>query len=225
MRLTGRLNARPRKRTGAKSISSSRNAMHTLARALVVCTLALAVMSGVRPAAADKKVSAGNGTLIIGSYPKQYWIIDEATEKVTGTIPYTSGIPRRTTLSRDGKRFYTTEAAMEKIEIIDIAQRKTIDTFTLSEGNKKVRIRSIEPDPLHRFVMMVTASATKQVDRFEIGTPTLVQFDLKEHKIVRTIPWPKNEERQFANMMFSPDSKLMYLFSDQDVLIYETNSF
>jgi hypothetical protein len=171
------------------------------------------------------RISAGNGTLIIGSYPKQFWIIDEATEKITGTIPFTSGIPRRTTLSRDGKRFYTIEAAMEKIEIIDIAQRKTLDTFTLSEGNKKVRIRSIEPDPLHRFVMMVTASATKLVDRFEIGAPTLVQYDLKDHKIVRTIPWPKGDERQNANMMFSPDGKLMYLFSDQDVLIYETNTF
>jgi hypothetical protein len=171
------------------------------------------------------KVSAGNGTLIIGSYPKQYWIIDEATEKVVGTIPYSSGIPRRTTLSRDGKRFYTIEAAMEKVEIIDIASRKTIDTFTLSEGTRKVRIRSLEPDPLHRFVMMVTIPATKLVDRFEIGAPTLVQYDLKEHKIARTIPWPKDEERQFANIMFSPDGKLMYLFTEQDALIYETNNF
>src|SRR5215470_10034118 len=169
MRLTGRLNARPRKRTGAKSISSSRNAMHTLARALVVCTLALAVMSGVRPAAADKKVSAGNGTLIIGSYPKQYWIIDEATEKIVGTIPYQSGIPRRTALSRDRKRFYTIEAQMEKVEILDIAARKTLDTFTLSEGTKKVRIRSVEPDPQNRYVIMVTAAATKLIDRFEVG--------------------------------------------------------
>jgi hypothetical protein len=171
------------------------------------------------------RVSAGNGTLIIGSYPKQFWIIDEASEKVVGTIPFKSGIPRRTTISRDRKRFYTIEAGMEKIEILDIAARKTIDSFTLSEGNKKVRIRSIEPDPLHRFVVMVTASATKLIDRFEIGAPTLVQYDLKDHKIVRTIPWPKDEERQNANILFSPDGKLMYLFSDQDVLIYETNTF
>lgn len=171
------------------------------------------------------RVSAGNGTLIIGSYPKQYWIIDEATEKIVGTIPFQSGIPRRTTLSRDGKRFYTIEAGMEKVEIIDIAARKTLDTFTLSEGNKKVRIRSLEPDPLHRFVMMVTMSATKQVDRFEIGTPTLVQYDLQSHKIVRTIPWPNNEERQNANVLFSPDGKLMYLFTEREVLIYDTNSY
>jgi hypothetical protein len=195
--------------------------MRTLVLAV---TLAAAATLPVRTA--DKpRVSAGNGTLIIGSYPKQYWIIDEATEKVVGTIPYQSGIPRRTTMSRDRKRFYTIEAGMEKIEILDIAARKTIDTFTLSEGNKKVRIRSIEPDPLHRFVVMVTASAEKLIDRFEIGAPTLVQYDLKDHKIVRTIPWPKDEERQNANILFSPDGKLMYLFSDQDVLIYETNTF
>jgi hypothetical protein len=71
----------------------------------------------------------------------------------------------------------------------------------------------------------VTASATKQVDRFEIGAPTLIQYDLKDHKIVRTIPWPNNEERQNANIIFAPDGKLMYLFTDQDVLIYETANF
>src|SRR5215831_13124651 len=173
----------------------------------------------------EKKVSAGNGTLIIGSYPKQFWIVDEATEKIVGSIPYQSGIPRRTSLSRDRKRFYTVEAQMEKVEIVDITSRKTIDTFTLTESNKKVRIRSLESDPLHRFVVMLIASATKQVDRFEIGAPTLVQYDLASHKIVRTIPWPNNEERQNANILFSPDGKLMYLFTDQDVLIYDTNEF
>src|SRR5712691_10425404 len=176
--------------------------------------------------AADKpKVVAGNGTLIVGTYPDKFWIVDEATEKVVGAIPFKSGIPRRTTISRDRKRFYTVEAGMEKLEILDIASRTTLDTFSLSEGAKKVRIRSLEPDPLHRFVMMLTASATKLIDRFEIGAPALVQYDLKEHKIVRTVPWPKDEERQNANILFSPDGKLMYLFSDQDVLIYETNTF
>ena len=204
----------------------------TFALALTIIaagTLSVRTADRSSPSAQSKgeklRVSAGNGTLIIGSYPKQFWIIDEASEKVVGTIPLKTGIPRRTTISRDRKRFYTIEAGMEKIEILDIAARKTIDSFTLSEGNKRVRIRSIEPDPLHRFVVMVTASATKLIDRFEIGAPTLVQYDLKDHKIVRTIPWPKDEERQNANILFSPDGKLMYLFSDQDVLIYETNAF
>jgi hypothetical protein len=189
----------------------------------------VAVWAPVRDVAAQRsdkpKVSAGNGTLIVGTYPDKFWIIDEATEKAVGTIPFKSGIPRRTTLSRDRKRFYTIEAGMEKIEIVDIASRSTVDTFTLSEGAKKVRIRSIEPDPLHRFVMLLTASATKLVDRFEIGAPTLVQYDLKEHKVARTIPWPNGEERQNVQIQFAPDGKLMYLFSDQDVLIYDTEKF
>jgi hypothetical protein len=196
----------------------------TMTRTLA--TIAFALAASLSVGTAEKpRVSAGNGTLIIGSYPKQYWIIDEATEKIVGSIPFQSGIPRRTTMSRDQKRFYTVEAGMEKVEILDIASRKTIDVFTLSEGNKKVRIRSLEPDPLHRFLVMVIASATKLVDRFEIGTPTLVQYDLKDHTIVRTIPWPDGEERQNANILFAPDGKLMYLFSDQDVLIYETGTF
>ncbi|HEV3139267.1 MAG TPA: hypothetical protein VGY57_02060 [Vicinamibacterales bacterium] len=191
-------------------------------------TVAVAIASAVwipLRGAEKPRVSAGNGTLIIGAYPKQFWIIDEATEKIVGTIPYQSGIPRRAILSRDRKRFYTIEAQMEKIEILDIAARKTLDTFTLSEGNKKVRIRGIEPDPLNRFVMMVTQNVTKQIDRFEIGAPAFVQYDLATHRVVRTIPWPNGDERMGVNIIFSPDGKLMYLFSDQDVLIYETAGF
>jgi hypothetical protein len=174
---------------------------------------------------AQKPGPAGNGTLIIGTFQNQFWIIDEATEKIVGKIPYKSGIPRSTALSHDRKRFYTLDATSEKLEIVDIPTRSTVDSFTLSEGTKRVRMRGVEPDPLQRFVMMVITSATKQIDRFEIGSPSLVQYDLKEHKIVRTIPWPNNEERQNANIQFSPDGKLMYLFSDQDVLIYETAGF
>ena len=123
---------------------------------------------------------------------------------MVGTIPFKSGMPRRTSLSRDRTRFYTIEAGMEKVEIIDIARRSTIDTFTLSDGNKQVRIRSMEPDPLHRFVMLLTTAVTKLPDRFEIGAPALVQYDLAQKKITRTIPWPNGEERQNAKSSSRP---------------------
>src|SRR5262245_65705593 len=164
----------------------------TLGVAVLGCA---ALVQAQKPKATAGAVgAAGNGTLIIGSYPNQYWVIDEATEKIVSTIPFKSGIPRRTTLSRDRKRFYTIEAGMEKLEIVDIPTRKTVDTFTLSEGNKKVRIRSFEPDPLQRFAMMVTAWATKLAYRLEIGAPTLIQCDLKVHKRVSSIPWPSGAE-------------------------------
>jgi hypothetical protein len=193
-------------------------------RPLLVVPVLLALCVPVWTTGPDEVVG-GAGTLIVGSYPSQFWIIDEATEKIVGTIPFKSGIPRRTTISRDRTRFYTTEAKMETVEVVDIAARKTLDTFTLSDSNKHVRIRALEPDPLHRFVIMLTTTATKLVDRFEVGSPTLFQYSLKDHAVTRTIPWPNGEERQNMNIQFAPDGKLMYLFSDQDVLIYETSTF
>lgn len=169
--------------------------------------------------------SPGKGTLYIGVFPNHFKVIDEATGQVTGKIPFQSGMPRRTAMSRDRSRFYTVEAGMEKVEIIDIATRKTIDAFTMSTGTRKVRIKSLEPDPLHRFVMMVIRPVRKEIDRFVIEPSALVQYDLAKHEIARTVPWPKDEERENANIQFSPDGKLMYLFSEQDVLIFDTATF
>jgi hypothetical protein len=169
--------------------------------------------------------SPGHGTLYIGVFPNHFKVIDEATGTVIGKVPFESGMPRRTALSRDRTRFYTVEAGMEKVEIIDLAARKTIDKFTLSEGNRKVRIKTLEPDPLHRFVMLVVRPVRKEIDRFVIEPSSLIQYDLATHAIAHTIPWPKGEERENASLQFSPDSKYMYLFSEQDVLIFETTNF
>ncbi|MGE3508544.1 MAG: YncE family protein [Vicinamibacterales bacterium] len=194
-------------------------------RLSLLALAALVLRAPVETAPARAAVSPGKGTLIVGTYPNTFWIIDEATQKITGTIPFTSGLPRRTTMPRDRTRFYTVDATMEKVEVIDIRARKTIDAFTLSTPTRHVRIRSLEADPLHRFVIMVTRTAEKAVDRFVISPSAILQYDLKEKKVVRTIPWPRNEERESANIQFSPDGKLMYLFSEQDVLIFETDSF
>jgi hypothetical protein len=198
--------------------------------ALVVTALAVAALWAPVYTQTPKgglvtRVSAGKGTLYVGVFPDHFVVIDEATLKITGKIPYTSGIPRRTSLSRDRKRFYTTEAQMEKVEVIDIATRKAVDTFTLSEPNKHVRIKGLDPDPLHQYVMLVTRTATKLIDRWDVGPSVLSQYDLKTHKVLRTIPWPNGEERENANIQFSPDGKLMYLFSDSDILIFETTDF
>ncbi|HVO98351.1 MAG TPA: WD40 repeat domain-containing protein [Bryobacteraceae bacterium] len=173
---------------------------------------------------ADDKLTGGNGTLYLGGRPNHIAIIDEATEKLVGEIRTKTGTPAQITLSQDKKRFYCVDMSFENIEIIDIASRKVIDTFTLSEGNKKARIFGFEPDPLDRFIIVMTKTATKLPDRWEISAPTLQQYDLKDHKVMRTIPWPKGEEREFANMHFSPNGKLLYFFGE-DILIYDTVDF
>ncbi|MEQ1908502.1 MAG: hypothetical protein ABMA15_06750 [Vicinamibacterales bacterium] len=192
-----------------------------LAVAAAVGALCLPIGAAEKP----KPVTPGNGTLYIGVFPDHFKVIDEATGKVTGTLPFKSGMPRRTAMTRDKKRFYTVEAQMEKVEILDIASRTTVDTFTLTEGNRHVRIKTLEPDPNHKFVMLVVRPFVKQVDRFVVEPSSLVQFDLATKKIINTIPWPNGEERENANIQFSPDAKLMYLFSEQDVLIFDTSTF
>ena len=128
-------------------------------------------------------------------------------------------------LSKDKKRFYLDATRSKRWRSSTSRRRKSIDHFTLSEGrNKRTCIRGMVPDPLDRFLVMVLKVVEKKIDRCEIAPPKLVVYDLKEHKIARTVPWPNNEERENVNVMFSPDGKLLYFFAD-DVLIYDTADF
>jgi len=172
----------------------------------------------------DSRLTGGNGTLYIGGYPNLLWMIDEATEKVVGTIHTKSGIPRRLNLTRDKKLFYIIDATQEAVEVVDIASKTTLDTFKLTEGNKRVRINSIEPDPTNRYAILLTRTDVKLTDRVDIGPSVLLQYDLKEHKIIRTIDWPDGQERDQANLLFSPDGKFLY-FLGNEILIFETEKF
>ena len=82
----------------------------------------------------------------------------------------------------------------------------------------------MQVDPLERFMILLTRSATKLVDRWEISDVALELYDLREKKITRTIPWPGGEVRENVNIRFSPDGKLLYFFGD-DILIVETEKF
>jgi hypothetical protein len=191
--------------------------------------LPLAIVLALSVAAAAQKKAApaltgGEGTLYVGTYSGNVLVIDEATEKVTGEIKLQTGIPRTLQLSHDRTRFHVLDSTFQQIEIVDIATRKTLKTFMLSDGNKRTRVRGFQADPTNRFVVALTRTATKLIDRFEIGPSTFVQYDLVSGKIARTIPWPKGEEREFINVQFSPDGKLMYFFAD-DVTIFDTNEF
>ena len=106
-----------------------------------------------------------------------------------------------------------------------MASRKTLDTFTLSEGDRHVRALAFDVDPQNRFMVLVARTATKLVDRFEIGAPTFIQYDLKEHKVVRTVPWATDPEPQYyyLQLRFSPDGKLLYVFANE-IVIYDAAS-
>jgi hypothetical protein len=177
-----------------------------------------------KPAAPTANLSGGNGKLYIGTYRGDIHIYDEATEKLEDRIILKTGLPRSLLPSQDRTRFYVLNSTYEQIEVVDIASRKTLNTFTLSTGNKHMRVISMQADPLNRYLILLTRTATKLIDRWEIGPPTLQQFDLASGQVTRTIPWPKGEERESVNMRFSPDGKLLYFYGDE-VVIVDTEKF
>ncbi len=143
--------------------------------------------------------------MFIGTYAGTIQIFDESTEKMSGEIKLKTGIPRALTLSQLRTKFYVLDSTNERVEIVDIPTRTTVETFSLTEGNKQVRIRGMQVDPLERFLILLTRSATRQIDRWEIGDITMQFYDLTQKKVTRTIPWPRGEEREFVNIRFSPD--------------------
>jgi hypothetical protein len=184
--------------------------------------LAAAAVGAAAPGPAPK-LTAGNGTLYLGSYAKHIEVIDEATEKVSARIPLKTGIPWGVRMSRDQTRIYVQNADLERFEVIDVASQKTIDTFTLGDGDRHVRALAYDVDPQHRYMVVVARTAARLADRFEIGPAVLIQYDLKERKVVRTVPWSSDPEPHYYYVMlrFSPDGKLLYVFS-HEILVYET---
>jgi hypothetical protein len=186
--------------------------------------LAFATQLDAQRFGSGANVTGGNALMYIGTYGGNIQVFDEATEKLVDEIKLQTGIPRSLTLSLDRKRFYVLDSTLEKLEIVDIAGRKTLDTFSLSSGATRTRIRSLQVDPLQRFMILLTRSATKKSDRWEISDVAFQLYDLQQKKITRDIPWPGGEVRENVNIRFSPDGKLLYFFGD-DVLIIETEKF
>lgn len=199
--------------------------LRVLARVALAGALVLpALVSTPAAQTPSLPVSPGNGTMYIGGYPNAIWVIDEAKAKVVETIPTRIGLPRRLVMSRDRSRFYVADIHATSIEIIDVATRRSLDTLTLSGGNTRVRINAYEPDPTHSYLVAITRQYTRLQDRYEIGPSKLVTIDLKSREVTREIPWPDNTERDNANLLFSPDGKLLY-FLGSEILIFDTAEF
>lgn len=192
-------------------------------RAFAAAAFALVVLAPLG-AGAQARPSGGNGTIYIGTYDKKILVVDEATLRVRDSIPISVGIPTAMLRSFDRRHFYVADPNQEQIEIVDIATKKSVGRFSLSSGNTRVRIWGLNVDPKERFAVLVAKTYTKKPDRFEIGKPTLLRYDLAQHKVTDTIPWPKGEEREGAQIIFSPSGDLLYFFTTDDVLIYDTKT-
>jgi DNA-binding beta-propeller fold protein YncE len=186
-----------------------------------LAAVAVALAFSATPASAQ----AGNGARwYLGTYTNEILVFDDVAERVVDRITVRHSIPSRLTLTQANDRLYVMDASFENIEVVDIAQKRTIDEFTLTEGTKKVRIFSYEVDPRERWMVILAKSYTRQPDRWEVKGPVLLRYDLRTKAVTDTIPWPDGEEREGLGFMFSPDGKLLYLFTE-DVIALDAESF
>ena len=188
--------------------------------------LAAAALIALPPAAlaAQEVRSGGNGTIYMGAYNQAIYVINEATLEVRERIPVTTGIPNRFEFSPDNETLYIRDAALEHIEVVDLTEGRSVDSFTLSEANTRVRIRTMAVDPGEEYILLAVRSYTKLLDRFEISDFSLVRVDLDTHEVTDTIPLPYPEQRQGVNLRFSPDGELLYFFG-RDIIAVETENF
>ena len=191
-------------------------------RTLLVGALVPAlVATPIAFAARNVDAQAPSGTFYMGTYANKILVIDEATLAVRDSIVLSIGIPYRMLLSENRQHFYILNPRQDQVEIVDIASRKTTGRFTLSTPRTTVQIDGMNVDPKERFAVLLVKSTTKRADRYEISKPMLLRYDLAKRAVTDTIAWPRGEERDNAQIIFSPDGAFMYFFTSTDVLVYD----
>ena len=189
--------------------------------ALLAGAMCAAPLAAHAQSASAQSASAPSGTIYMGTYANKILVIDEATLTIRDSIQMSIGIPTDLTLSTSRAHFYVGNPRSDWVEIVDIASRKTTGKFTLNTPNTTVQIDGMNIDPKERFAILLVKSFTKLSDRYEISKPMLLRYDLAKRAVTDTIAWPNNEERDFAQILFSPSGDLMYFFTSDDVLVFD----
>jgi len=190
-------------------------------------TLALAAAAAaVAPSGADAQArSGGNGWIYLATYEPSLQVIRESDLTVVQKIPMASGVPATIQgLSPDQNTFYMLTIDYETVEVIDRARGASVNTFTLSERNTRVRIRSMAVHPDGRHAVLMIRRDTKLRDRWDVSDHVLVLYDMTEKRVVREIPWPDGRTLDAASFTFSPDGRHLYFFLS-DVRIYDTETY
>ena len=85
--------------------------------------------------------------MYVGAWPGRILVIDEATGTYEGEIPLKTGVMRGIFLTRDHKKMIVTTVKDTGIEVVDLVGKTVISSFTLTNGNKKIRLRGTAVDP------------------------------------------------------------------------------
>ena len=174
--------------------------------------------------AATGASAQATATWYIGTYTNDILVWDEATEEVVGRITMESFIPTGIQANEAKTRLYVGEASAEVVEVVDLASRRPIDRFTLSQGNTKVRIDNFAPHPSDERAALFVKRYTRLRDRYQVEGPFILEYDLVEKRVTDTIPWPDDEPRENVGFRYSPDGRTLYMFTD-DIIALDAETF
>src|SRR5262249_9575188 len=149
-------------------------------------------------------------------WPGRLLVIDEKTGAYEGDIPLKTGVVRGAYLTRDHKKLVVTTVKDSGIEVVDLQTKAVLTSFTLSEGNKKIRFRGTTIDPDGKIMYAIAKEIVKGVDRFIIGPNKFYVIDIEQQKVLRTVDPPKEEADNLGGQLrLSPDGKSLYIFGQK----------
>jgi hypothetical protein len=189
-------------------------------------------------AKAQTQLSSG-GLMYIGTLDHKLLVIDEQKDEVVGEIPLV-GVPRVTALSADQKQLYIINTQMT-IEIVDLAARKEISTFSLADARSRPRISAgassrgvlsgrfsgLAVDPQGRYLYSTMRVIIKDIDQYRIEPAKFVVIDLQQKAIAKAFDFPPGSDQGFgfmATYKVAPDGKFLYVFDD-DILVFDLATF
>ena len=184
-------------------------------------TLLLIALAG----AGASCLQAQTATWYIPTYTRDILVWDEASESIVDRIEMEHPIPNELTLSESRDRIYVVEATAEHVEVVDLATRRVVDTFTLSRGNVTVRIDGFTPHPSGSTALMTVKRYTRLSDRYRVEGPFVLEYDMNRKQVTDTLPWPDGEERDRGfSYRYSPDGETLYYVA-RDVIALDPETY
>lgn len=161
------------------------------------------------------------GTMFLGGYPSQLMVIDEAKGTVTQEIDLKTGLPMSMRLSDDGKRLYATTITTSGIEVMDVATRKIVNSFSLNTPAVRYRFTGGVADASGRYFYILGTRIDKGIDSYRISKQQFMVVDLQTKQVVRSADLdPDDQKFGFRGaLMLSPDGKTLYAFRDKVIVV------
>ncbi len=161
------------------------------------------------------------GTMFLGGYPSQLMVIDEAKGSVTQEIDLKTGLPMSMRLSDDGKLLYATTITTSGIEVVDVATRKIVNSFSLNSPTVRYRFTGGVADRSGRYFYLLGTRIDKGLDAYRISKAQFMVVDLEKKEVVRTADLEPDDQKFGARgaLMLSPDGKTLYAFRDKVIVV------